>query len=644
MLKRPSRFLRLLGVAGLLGVLLASAIGSTAYAQDGAEGAPNPDPDPPGQTAVEGAVDPDLTQYTIYFPWVGNEDESAGLGAANTSISIQNLDNIDTYIYIYRGDGGDSWSLAQTAWLAAGASKTFDADSNGIASGDGAPVAVTSYSYEETELHCEDYSERADAPETNFDPGHDVNGDGRCDTIEQEVILFDGLPYPDHDGLISVCVAQNPAGDGSHVPAPFWDQKTGQYVAWQTVDDLEALWLDLPNSWTRFGGLNDDGDCLDGEDNTYEWSVEYRANIGGYAKQAVAGASLPYTTTADSSVSGYNSINGMELDTFDQWYHAIVQTNCGPAGCWNTILRIANFSATNVAVTARFFPADDGSGSLQTGFQLQALVDGGETWNIDISDYVPEGWVGSVHVYSDGEVFSMVDRVKVGNLMWITNTGSSSEFEYYYNWPGALGNYALFAPDVRLDFYGWNTGINVANLVLEDNNISIQYFNLLGNATGNLTQRLAPHGMTYFYDPSVYAQDNSVQDPATDPNADVIGSAIIWSDYPVAAVIDATKYPETTTDQADPNVGQAMSYSATANVYNWQAFPLVQKGNPADGMGATSGINMMNPNAVASQATVWWINPSGFGADNFGMSTLVIPSFANGFFYTMTQHNLPNGF
>jgi hypothetical protein len=138
---------------------------------------------------------------------------------------------------------------------------------------------------------------------------------------------------------------------------------------------------------------------------------------------------------------------------------------------------------------------------------------------------------------------------------------------------------------VRLDFYGWNTGINVANLVLEDNNISIQYFNLLGNATGNLTQRLAPHGMTYFYDPSVYAQDNSVQDPATDPNADVIGSAIIWSDHPVAAVIDATKYPETTTDQADPNVGQAMSYSATANVYNWQAFPLVQKGNPADGMG-----------------------------------------------------------
>ncbi|MEZ4520877.1 MAG: hypothetical protein R3A46_04385, partial [Thermomicrobiales bacterium] len=53
---------------------------------------------------------------------------------------------------------------------------------------------------------------------------------------------------------------------------------------------------------------------------------------------------------------------------------------------------------------------------------------------------------------------------------------------------------------------------------------------------------------------------------------------------------------------------------------------------------------MMNPNATAAQATVTWVNPSGFGADNFGTSAVAIPGFANGFVYTMTQGNLPNGF
>src|SRR5690606_20720914 len=176
-----------------------------------------------------------------------------------------------------------------------------------------------------------------------------------------------------------------------------------------------------------------------------------------------------------------------------------------------------------------------------------------------------------------------------------------------------------------------------------DNNVSIQYFNMLGNATEVLNQRLAAHGMTYFYDPSTDAQDNNSQDVETDPNAGVVGSAIIWSTDPVAAVVDGVKYAET-----DPNggadVGQATSYSATANIFPWQAVPYVTKGNPIDGSGATSGINILNPNSVAATANVYWVNPSGFNAQNFGTSSVTIPAFANGFVYTLTQHNLPNGF
>ncbi len=222
---------------------------------------------------------------------------------------------------------------------------------------------------------------------------------------------------------------------------------------------------------------------------------------------------------------------------------------------------------------------------------------------------MPEGWVGSVHVYSDSAVFAMADRVKVGYGAWITNTASNAPYTNGNNVPGALGQYVLFAPDVRLDFFGWNTGINVANLVNDDNNVNIQYFNLYGNAPTALTRRLAPQGMTYFYDPSQAPQDNSLQDPTSDVNADIIGSALIWSDHPVAVAVDATKYPESTNSE-DPNIFQAMSYSATANVYNDAGAPAGSEGQPDDGLGATSGINIMNPNATAALATVWWVNPS----------------------------------
>src|SRR5690606_2374055 len=116
---------------------------------------------------------------------------------------------------------------------------------------------------------------------------------------------------------------------------------------------------------------------------------------------------------------------------------------------------------------------------------------------------------------------------KVGTNMWLTNTGSSADFENVAQVDGAQGTYALFAPHVLLDYFGWNTGINVANLVDQDNNVSIQYFNTLGNSTEVLNQRLSAHGMTYFYDPSVAAQDNNEQDVTTDPNAGVVGSAIV---------------------------------------------------------------------------------------------------------------------
>ena len=44
----------------------------------------------------------------------------------------------------------------------------------------------------------------------------------------------------------------------------------------------------------------------------------------------------------DSGVSESTANVLLEIAYFDQWYLPIVQTNCGPGGCWDSILRVAN--------------------------------------------------------------------------------------------------------------------------------------------------------------------------------------------------------------------------------------------------------------------------------------------------------------
>ncbi len=633
-MKTPSRTFRIAGAAALLVSLLAAMVAPVS-AQTGIPGTPGGDMDfETSSPSFSAGVN------TIYYPWVANNDDF-GLGEADTSISVQNLEDRDAQIWIYVGDGSGGFSLSTTAFLSRYASKTFTAEQLDIAEGEGAPVAVRAF-------HQTGPIDSEDLIETEVTLIHNELVDDVVVPVEVTVCVVNTVVTSnDEDGVTYADPAPFVAALDFTYNGVAYAQ--GDSVPWTDQAELQNI-LDQVNAGNAgtlvnpFGGLNQDGDCLDAimlveGASTFLDSVA----IGGVAKAAVGGQDLPMTSAADTAVSGYNALSGWEVFRFDEWYLPIVQTNCGPGGCWDSMIRVANVGAVNNAVTIRFFPANDGSGSLQTGFQVHELVHGGDTWNVNLSDLVPEGWVGSAHVYSDGAVYAMVDRYKVGYNMWLTNTGSSADFENLAQVPGDDGDYVLFAPHVLIDYFGWNTGINVANLADEDNNVSIQYYNLLGNSTEGQNQRLAPHGMTYFYDPSQAPQDNNDQDPVTDANAGIVGSALIWSDHPVAAVVDATKYPE-----SDPSGGvdlfQGTTYSATANVFTAQAVPLVQKGNPTDGMGSTSGINIMNPNAEAAVANVYWVNQSGFQADNLGISSVSIPAFANGFVYTLTQHNLPNGF
>ena len=88
----------------------------------------------------------------VYFPAVGNADESTGLGAAQTSITVQNLEVNDAYIFIFVGmpedDDGidlDNWDVVEYAYLSGGASKTFQGSDLEIPAGDVRPVVVVGY-------------------------------------------------------------------------------------------------------------------------------------------------------------------------------------------------------------------------------------------------------------------------------------------------------------------------------------------------------------------------------------------------------------------------------------------------------------------------------------------------------------------
>lgn len=560
----------------------------------------------------------------VYFPWIANGDDF-GLGPAQSSISVQNLEDRDGQIWVYRGNGDGSWTQVTTAYLASYASKTFTASMLGFGEGEGGPVAVLGWNITETLA--------------------------TTSLIETAVTLT--APRFHGSGQVVVCVVNEHETDELGVPAPFmstWEFEYpintfyghGDWVPWSTQEDLQNILVFVnrfnPEAMINpFGGLNRDGDCNDRISGQAPGLFFDSIALGGVSKAAVNGTTLPYTSDVDKAVSGYNAINGAEVGRFSEWYLPIVQTNCGPGGCWDSMLRVSNLSEQNSSVEVRFFAADVGQGSLQTGFQVDKLLNGGETWHIQLSDLVPEGWVGSAHIYSDGYVFPMVDRFKVGYSMWLTNTGSASNFENAAQVTGVDKQYTLFAPHVLMGYFGWNTGINVANLADADNDISVQYFNMLGNATQMHERRLAPHGMTYFYDPAHEVPNSG------DPNRGVVGSAIIWSQQPVAATVDATKYPDSNAAGA-ADLFQATSYNATQNIYTFQAIPLVQKGNPSDGMGASSGINMINPHPDVVTANVYWVNQDGFNASNFGVSSVTIPGFANGFVYSLWQHNLPNGF
>ncbi|CAN5337236.1 hypothetical protein BH23CHL1_BH23CHL1_22770 [soil metagenome] len=313
-LKKPSRFLRVFGVAGLLIGLLAASV-APAVAQTDDDGVDDGvveiarsfevffDFDEPAFLSGDNA---------IFYPWVANDDDF-GLGDADTSISVQNLENRNAQIFIYVGEGDGGFRLETTAFLSAFAAKSFSAADLGIEEGDGAPVVVAGF----TLTGDDDLPILVDAVETTVILSKPAGVEGDFTQVLACVVnemLTDTFGAPvGFTAAVAITVDGETFEEGEFVEGAF------------TQQDLQDILDDANEGNTGalinpFGGLNNDGDCLDaltinvgGTGSTLD-SVA----LGGVAKQAVEGESLPTTTSADTAVSGYNALTGAALAQFDE--------------------------------------------------------------------------------------------------------------------------------------------------------------------------------------------------------------------------------------------------------------------------------------------------------------------------------------
>jgi hypothetical protein len=180
-------------------------------------------------------------------------------------------------------------------------------------------------------------------------------------------------------------------------------------------------------------------------------------------------------------------------------------------------------------------------------------------------------------------------------------TDSVAEFAHF------SGPFEMHAPLVYRDYFGWNTGISIANIDEMANRVSITWYDGSGSMQGIDTRSIPPQGQEYIYIPATVEQTIGGM-------KGWVGSVTLRASAPFHATVDQVKY----------ETGEAMSYMATAAgawapdnqnapefSSNSLALPLMQKGN-LDGSGDTSGIQLFNPDFGGSvDVEVWFYSQVG---------------------------------
>ena len=375
------------------------------------------------------------------------------------------------------------------------------------------------------------------------------------------------------------------------------------------------------------------------------WEATCKPSIAGIARITapgpMSGATGNRTSDAHVSVDGYNAIPAQDIAWGSQsafceavlanWpgncsgigtyeplgygvgfvfdghsYLPIVQTNSG----WNTEIRISNIDPSVWAGQVNITLIASSRGGHTAGDEHQITFEKtlrpGQSWALNLRDAgIPDDWVGSAHITSNVGVAAYAARSKPEADMLMINVAAPStwattspgtqfqaeteaaEFSHF------SGNtFQMHAPLVFRDYFGWNTGISIANIDEATNRVSITWYDAKGGIRAGETRTIPPRGQEYVYIPGDVVDDD-INDPGW------VGSVVLEGDQPFHAVIDQVKY----------ETGEAMSYMATAagahasegsgapaHASSSLALPIMTKGMP-DGSGDTSGLQLFNPDS-----------------------------------------------
>ena len=358
------------------------------------------------------------------------------------------------------------------------------------------------------------------------------------------------------------------------------------------------------------------------------------------------------TSAAHITVDGYSGMTAAQLaDDNNQHILPIVQTNTG----WNTMLRIASFGAENdpnaaVSYTVTLYESGGQGAAGPSSGTFTGQIRGGGVATIDIlaDPAIDEEWVGNAFITANVPIGAVAERYKSETDMLLTNVSR----------PVWMAQSTQVAPLVFQNYNNWNSGISVANL--EDNpvTVNIAYITPGGSQVGADQVTIPSRGMEFVYKPA--SQDLSVNE--------FVGAAVLSATGAIHVAVDQVKY-----DGVGSDIGDAMSYvtdsefatlesnkckkmvmdfaSHSSNgckyANNVLALPLVQKGNPATGLGDTSGIQFFNADPQQNvQFAVTFFDPTG----NEVAPTLTVPITFNlsghqgVTVYTHNYSEMPAGF
>jgi hypothetical protein len=288
------------------------------------------------------------------------------------------------------------------------------------------------------------------------------------------------------------------------------------------------------------------------------------------------------TSAAHITVDGYSGMTAAQLsDDNNQHILPIVQTNTG----WNTMIRIASFGAendpnANVSYTVTLYESGGQGAAGPSSGTFTGQIRGGGTASIDIlaDPAIDEGWVGNAYITANVPIGAVAERYKSETDMLLTNVSR----------PVMMARENQVAPLVFQNYNNWNSGISVANLEDYSVTVNIAYITPGGSQVGADQITIPQRGMEFVYTPA--SQDLNV--------SSFVGAAVISANGDVHAAVDQVKY-----DGVGSDIGNAMSYVTDSQYAGFEnpeadgfllALPLVQKGNPATGLGDTSGIQFFN--------------------------------------------------